>query len=59
MKALFRGSGNRKFRKVTDTFCTLFLYHQEPYFQDRKNGKAPGKTMIGFAGRKKVHRISL
>jgi hypothetical protein len=37
--------------------CKPFFGHLEPFSQDREKGEAPGKTVTGFAGRKKVYRI--
>jgi hypothetical protein len=45
------------FIKLTSKSFKPFFGHLKPIFQDRKNGEAPGKTVTGFAGRKKVYRI--
>jgi hypothetical protein len=37
--------------------CKPFFGHLEPFSQDRENDEAPGKTVTGFVGRKKVYRI--
>jgi hypothetical protein len=42
------------FIKLTNKSFTPFFGHLEPFSQDRKNGEAPGKTVTGFAGRKKT-----